>query len=137
MRAFLTQKGICLVISQQSKRCGIAERAFSVAIDAEDRFRGGIQKQPDSSLAFMQGFLGALPVRDFLLQLGRAFVHAPLQILAGLPQVRIAVLDLLQHLVKAVDQDADFVLRLFPGTNGVIPCTGDHLCRPGQFQDRI
>ena len=85
----------------------------------------------------MQCFLGALPVRHFLFQLGRAFVHAPLQILAGVAQLGVALLNLLQHLVESVDQDADFILRMLPRADGIIPGAGNHLRGPGQLQDRI
>ena len=69
----------------------------------------------------MQGLLSALAVRDFLFQFERAFVHAPLQVFAGVAQLGVAILDLSQHLIEAIDQDADFVLRLLVRTNGIIP----------------
>ena len=85
----------------------------------------------------MQRFLSALPVRDFLFQLDRAFVDAPLQILTGMPQLRVPVLDLRQHFVETVNQNADLVLRLFSRADGIIPGPGHHLRRPSQFQDRV
>ena len=85
----------------------------------------------------MQSFLGALAVRHFLFQLGRALVHAPLQIFAGVAQLGVANLNLSQHFVESVDQDADFVLRMFSRPNGIIPGAGNHFRGPGQLQDGI
>ena len=85
---------------------------FPSTVDSENRFRRGIQKEPDFFLALMQGLLSAFAVRDFLFQFERAFVDAPLQILARTPQFRVAVLNLLQHFVEAVNQNADFIFRI-------------------------
>src|SRR5580692_1006107 len=63
-----SQEIIDTLMAQQAECGWIAESAHSLAIDSENGFGGGVQKQPDASLAFMQSFLGALAVRDFLLQ---------------------------------------------------------------------
>ena len=91
------------LIPEQSKSCGVTECAVPVSIHPKDRLRRRIQEEPDSLLTFVQCLLSALPVPDFLFQFRGAFIDALLQILAGMPQLGIPVLNLFQHFVKPID----------------------------------
>jgi len=133
----LAEKIFGFLIAQQSKRCRIAECAIPVSIDSIDRFRHGIQQEANSFLAFVQFFLGALAVRYFLLQFDGAFVNAPLQVFAGDLQLAVPCLNLSQHFVEAVDQDADLVVGFLCRPNGIVPRSGHHFGSPSKFEDRV
>ena len=59
--------------------------------------------------------------------------------LAGfaLPQGAIPLLDMIEHLIECVGQQAQFVLADFPGADGIVFASGDGLGDIGQRQDRL
>ena len=59
------------------------------------------------------------------------------QMLAMLPQLLVAGLNLRQHLVEAIYQQSQFVLAMFGGAERIILFGGDDFRRLRQMQDRL
>ena len=74
---------------------------------------------------------------DFLLQLAGAFLDPFFQFITRLPQGRVALLNLLEHCVEPVNEQAQFVLALFDGAQRVVLFPGHRVRGPGQVQDRL
>ncbi len=55
----------------------------------------------------------------------RAFIDAFFEVVPNFPQGRVARLDLVQHLVKAVDQLAQIIQALFGDSHGIVFLDGD------------
>ena len=53
------------------------------------------------------------------------------------PQGGIPLVDMVQHLIEGIGQQAQFVLPHFAGTDGKILPVGDRLGRLGQIKDRL
>ncbi len=70
-------------------------------------------------------------------QFGGSVLDAGLQLLVGVDERGVPLLDLLEHLVERFDQQADLIAAVLLGAYGVLPFLGDQSSHAGQMENRM
>jgi hypothetical protein len=114
---------------------GIEVRQTSFSVKANDSIQCRLLESGPSRFAHLQVFLRMTALRDFLLEFRCALCDAVLEFIVGLAQFGVAFFDLREHLVEAIHQMPDFVIRFLWRTDRIVPLDRDHLRRPRQLAD--
>ena len=123
------------LVSEQLTKCRIRHQDFALQALDDDSERVCGNERVEECSPLPKIFFGAAALAHFVLEFGRALGDACLQTVLGLAQRRVALLDLIEHLVEIGRQLANFMTGKNGRAQGEILRPRHQSRRPRQIVD--